>query len=143
VDLLSAEGHWLLHIGVRRAENELVFNAGKASDPWGKEERVPLRGFFQQTETTISVRIQASAYVVLIDDKVAYTFAKRIDSDVMSVHYNCNSTSVFADPITVSVMTPGAPKPQPGVPASSYQEATLNVVSRTHLRFLVLNSLFA
>jgi hypothetical protein len=122
VNLLSAEGHELLHVSVRRAENQLCFNARMANSAWGKEERVPLYGVFQQTDTTISVRIDKDAYVVLIDGKIRHTFTKRIDKEVKGVIYRCDNTSVFANPINVSVVLPGAPKPPLTVPASSYQE---------------------
>jgi hypothetical protein len=76
VNLLSAEGDNLLHISVRRAENELCFNAHAVSENWGKEERKPLYGVFQQPESTIHVCIEKSAYVVSIDGKHVHTFDK-------------------------------------------------------------------
>jgi hypothetical protein len=127
VNLLSAEGDHLLHVSIRRAQNRIVFNARLDSEQWddAKEEWVPLFGVFQQTDATITARVQDKSYDVLIDGSTVYTFAKRIDKDVKAITYRTNglSASVFADHLDVTVTTPEAPPPVSRGPSSTYQQA--------------------
>lgn len=131
LNLLSAEGDHLLHISVRRAENQLCFNATLESEKWGPEERVPLYGVFEQTDAKVTVSIKDSNYVVSVDGRPVHTFAKRIDKDVKGVTYRTNSVSVFADHVDVCVVTPGEPKPIAHVPSSTYQQAYFSLDAAT------------
>lgn len=121
VNVRSAEHDILLHVSFRRAENQIVFNSRETNGNWGPEERVSLQGVFNKTDVTIAIRLENDRYEVLINDSIIHTYKKRIIKDARAVSYECNSQSVFADPIGVLVLSPESPIKR--TPAVSYEKA--------------------
>jgi hypothetical protein len=109
VSILSAKRDRVLHISLRRAENEICFNAREAEGEWGAEEHLPLSDLFWRTDATIRVHVDKSVFSVSIDGAIVYLFTKRINMDVKGVLYNCKSTSAFVDPIDLIVAAPEVP----------------------------------
>jgi choline dehydrogenase-like flavoprotein len=121
VNVLSAEQDCLLSISFLRAENEICFNAWEAVGDRGKEERVLLLGIFQKADATITIHVHKSAFLVLIDGVIVYTFAKRIFKDAKSIFYSCSGPSIFADSLILTTATSGSPNPTSCLLTSSPQ----------------------
>jgi hypothetical protein len=121
MNLLSAEQDRLLYVSIRRAENEVCFNAREATGDWGVEERVLLLGVFQKADTTITIHLHKSAFIVLVDAVIVYTFARRIPKDVKGILYSCSGTSIFADSVALTITAFKSPDPTTHFPTSSTQ----------------------
>jgi choline dehydrogenase-like flavoprotein len=121
MNLLSAEQDRLLYVSIRRAENEVCFNAREATGDWGVEERVLLLGVFQKADTTITIHLHKSAFIVLVDVVIVYTFARRIPKDVKGILYSCSGTSIFADSVALTITAFKSPDPTTHFPTSSTQ----------------------
>ncbi|KAH6843433.1 hypothetical protein B0I37DRAFT_418534 [Chaetomium sp. MPI-CAGE-AT-0009] len=130
VNVLSAEDDNLLHVSFRRAENQIVFNSHEAGGPWGPEERVSLQGVFNKTDVTIAIRLEKDRYEVLINDSIIHTYKKRIIKDARSVSYECNSQSVFEDPIGVIVVTPESNIKTTTAPARNYEDGYFTLTAK-------------
>ncbi|KAK3346950.1 hypothetical protein B0T25DRAFT_553260 [Lasiosphaeria hispida] len=70
----------------------------------------------------IAIRLEASCYQVSVNDCLIHTYNKRIIEDAQRVSYECNSYSVFTDPIEVTVVKPSEEQPTTK-PACSYEQA--------------------
>jgi hypothetical protein len=123
VSIHSTDDDTLLHLSFSRAENQIVFSSKKTGGDWGDEERVSLQGVFNKIDVTIAIRLEVDCYQVYVNDCIIHTYTKRIIKDARSVSYDCNSHSVFTNPIGVVVATPEKPRPIKSVPAPSYEKA--------------------
>ena len=81
VNIVGTADDVLLQVSIRRKENAIVLNSRPANGPWGKEERVPLKGLFVGLNTTITVYDHGDRYQVLIDYKTIHYFVKRFDKE--------------------------------------------------------------
>jgi hypothetical protein len=129
INILSADGDYLVHISFRRAEDQIVFNSHEAGSPWGDEEHVSLAGVFNKTDVTIAIRLEDTLYQVYVNDSIVHTYNKRIIKDAQAVSYEANSEPVFTNPIGVSVATPEDTSQIKRVPATSYEKAYFNLTA--------------
>jgi hypothetical protein len=104
VNLISADSDILLTISIRRTENAIVLNSKPANGNWGTEERVTLKGLFDNgLNTTITVYDHGDRFQILINYNTIHYYVKRIQKNAAAVLYaiNPNQVSPFSDTLAV------------------------------------------
>lgn len=68
----------LLVATIRFKQATVTFNTKTEANTWGREESIPIAGVFKGTGATIGILTNEQSYTICVDDKVIYTYQKRV-----------------------------------------------------------------
>ncbi|KAJ5173461.1 uncharacterized protein N7500_001392 [Penicillium coprophilum] len=105
ISIMDAEKDIILHISIRRAQGEIIFNA-KIGGSWGPEKRIDIdRRFSSKDGATILIHDQGEGFEVSIDWVHAIWFEKRAQGRTpQSIQYDIHSkdgTSALSEDLEV------------------------------------------
>jgi hypothetical protein len=100
LNLLSENNDIVLHIGFRRDENAIVFNACSSAG-WLSEERTSFGDKFEGNNYTVTVYDHGDRYQIAFNGKTGHYFTKRIRADVASLQYfvDMGHQALLSDPV--------------------------------------------
>lgn len=90
---------------LRFKQATVTFNTKTEANTWGQEESIPIAGVFKGIGATIGILTNEQSYTISVDDKVIYTYQKRVQADANGVSYigGANPTSHLSDPVAVLI----------------------------------------
>ncbi|KAI1173331.1 hypothetical protein F4777DRAFT_581010 [Nemania sp. FL0916] len=117
LNLVSGDDDYLVHISIRRGNQTVVLNSRSADGNWGSEETFNFDGsFVDGSSSVVTVTLKGSNFLIAIEGKLRYTYARRIDKTVKGLRYARNgdmTTAIFGDSITAQIIHT-QPPPSPG-----------------------------
>jgi hypothetical protein len=100
LNLLSNNGDIVLHIGFRRVENVIVFNAFRSGN-WLNEERITFGERLRGNNHTVAIYDHCDNYQILFNGKTGQYFKKQLLTEGTSLQYlvNAGQDPLFSDPV--------------------------------------------
>jgi len=101
LDLVAGNKDVLLHIGFRRDQNVIIFNARTSYGQWLREERISFRNRLRGKNHTVTVCDHGNNFQILFNGKPGHTFTKQLRGQVSSLRYTVGNGEVplFSDPV--------------------------------------------
>jgi len=91
----------VLHIGFRRDEDVIIFNARMSSGKWLRADRIPLGNRLLGKNHTVTVYDHGDNFQILFNGKTGHSFKKQLQGQVSSLMYDVGNDKIplFSDPL--------------------------------------------